>query len=392
MTCGRWDIRIKSLGGILFNLAIALCCWYYPHNLLSQALITANLMLAITSLSDLEAFVTGMADCFYCGNFGLIAERKLEDSDRLLPTRMVEISQQMGQETEVRGEQAGGGLVIGQNGKRTLFVAQKVVNRKGDNLTKFLEAAFASTHNKAIASGVKPLKSTIMGVWHYRSFSTVQVINVFDYLSSQGIIGELFIFTGEISSFINCTQGKAGLTTVSNSSFLDNNNSHRYRIFVNGSGRRTAEPSTVTVAAAAQTLTELLLYIARQMRHDFPRSHPLGMTLNPESVKVLTMMKEDFLNKNLLQIIGTNSQGKSHNSNIKKDLLNSSSYWANHVTETPLAWAIHALYILISVGWAIPFGYTLSLVKTLSNLIFKLANLPTTVTNFLNPVISAFRG
>ncbi|MEO0835502.1 MAG: hypothetical protein AAFY16_05840, partial [Cyanobacteria bacterium J06642_3] len=819
-------------------------------------------LLAITSLSDLEAFIIGTADCFYCGNFGLIAERKPEDGDLLLPTRMVDISQQMGQETEVRGEQAGGGLVIGQNGKQTVFIGQKVVNRKRDNLTKSLEAAFASTRNKAINGGVKPLKSTVIGVWHYRyatsgsaaselethwhewmkariqkvwqftgtewkctsknvhhrithngdfdgwnifnqeidyatlglwlervlhtpnatkgdspkiagmmdllvtqgmwypsvrlayqqaiatsiaaafddqqpvknaphnapsqkdlntwaeifegifaddifplkysdhskltpeylksstdlqqsliqalknhhstanwteaqrtnfiqfvlqaffendlyratqifisqakgsfglvttstleetelilcakgqpitvgfnweqgymvyasepaaidrillnkpqcfrldldqkngevakvsakditvyslvqqqeltvihlkdrwismvnhpylsqiklsdtaeqdpvevdlqsipqilneikiswenpnslnrrsadyliylltekvqrfenrqqrmfkaglvsqirkmpsidllitgeenslwlgekfaqdlrvvfpllniatmpanevlqqldqsyaelnlskdslvmtitqsgqTFSTVQVINVFDHLSSQGIIGELFIFTGEISSFINSTQGKGGLTTVSNSSFLDHNNSHRYRIFINGSGRRTAEPSTVTVAAAAQTLTELLLYVARQMRHDFPSSHPLGMTLTTESVQVLVMMKEDFLNKNLLQIIGTNSQGESHKSYIRKDLLNSSRHWANHVTETPLAWGIHSLYTLISVGWAIPFGYTIPIVKTLSGLIFKLVNLPTAVTNLLDPIIS----
>ncbi|MEM8676744.1 MAG: hypothetical protein AAGF83_23270 [Cyanobacteria bacterium P01_G01_bin.67] len=855
-------IRIKSLGGIIFNLAIAIIFWYHPHNFFSQAIIAANLIIALTSISDLEAAITGIAQCFYCGNFGLIAERKPEDGDLLLPKRMVDISQKMGQETEVRGEQAGGGLVIGRNGKHTIFVGKKIVNRKRDNLTKSLEAAFAPIRAKAIAAGVKPLKSMIIGAWHYRyatsgsapselethwhewmtarsqkvwqftgtewkctsknvhhrithngdfdswnifnkdvdyptlglwlervlhtpnstkgdspkiagmmdllvtqgmwypsvrlayqqaiatsiaaafdgqqptrdaphtapsqqdlntwaeifegifadeifplkhsdpsklasdflksstslqqsllqalenhgstanwtkaqrtgftqftlqaflsndlyratqifisqakgsfglvttstlketelilcaqgqpitvgfnweqgymvyasepaavdrillnkaqsfrldldqkngevakvsarditiyslvqqqeltvihlkdrwismvnhpylsqiklsdtaeqdpvevdlqsipqilheikiswenptslnrrsadyliylltekvqrfenrqqrmfkaglisrirkmpsvdllitgeenslwlgekfaqdlrvvfpllniatmpanevlqqldqsfaelnlskdslvmaitqsgqTFSTVQVINIFDHLSSQGIIGELFIFTGEISSFINSTQGKGGLTTVSHSNFLDKNNSHRSRIFVNGSGRRTAEPSTVTVAAAGQTLTELLLYIARQMRNDFPRSHPLGMTLTAESLRVLAMMKEDFLNKNLLQIIGTNSKGESHNSNIKKDLFNSSRHWANHVTETPLAWAIHALYTFISVGWAIPFGHTIPIVKTLSALIFKLVNLPTAVTDFLGPVIN----
>jgi hypothetical protein len=47
-----------------------------------------------------------------------------------------------------------------------------------------------------------------------QTFSTVQVINVFDHLSSQGIISELFILTGEISSFINATKGKGGLTTT----------------------------------------------------------------------------------------------------------------------------------------------------------------------------------
>ena len=109
-----------------------------------------------------------MADCFYCGNFGLIALRQPDDDNKLLPDRMRTIAQQMGQETEVRGEQAGGGLVIGRNEDRTVFVGKKIVNRKRSNLTKSLEAAFAPIRNKAIAAGVKPLESTVMGVWHYR--------------------------------------------------------------------------------------------------------------------------------------------------------------------------------------------------------------------------------
>ena len=196
-----------------------------------------------------------------------------------------------------------------------------------------------------------------------QTFSTVQIVKVFDNLSSQGIIGELFIMTGEISSFINSTQGKGGLTTISNSSFLDSEHHYRYRIFVNGSGRRTAEPTTVTVAAAGYTLTELLFYLAKQMRMDYPNSDPLGLTLTAESLMVLAMMKEDFLNKNVLQIVGTTASQEVSNSPTQKILVRGGQYWAGHVTETPLAWAIHALYILISVGWAVPFGYTLSLVQ-----------------------------
>ena len=221
-----------------------------------------------------------------------------------------------------------------------------------------------------------------------QTFSTVQVINVFDHLSSQGIIGELFIMTGELTSFINSTQGQGGLTTVSCSSFLDNDDDYRYRIFVNGSGRRTAESSTVAVAAAGQTLTELLFYLAKQMRHDFPHSEPLGMSLTTESLMVLAMMKEDFLHKNVLQIIGTTTQGESINSTTKQTLIKGGHRWANHVTETPLAWAIHALYIVISVGWAIPFGQTLPLVKTLSGLLFNLINLPAAITQFMAPLVT----
>jgi len=853
------DIELKAIAGILFNLIVATIFHSYADNLFAQAFFVANLIIAFCSLSDLEAFIAGEADYLYCGNFGLISLRKPDDEQKLLPDRLRTIALQMGQETEVRGEQAGGGLVVAKNNDSTVFVGKKVVNRKRGNLTKSLEAAFASIRNRAIAAGIKPL-STVMGVWHYRyatsgtapselethwhewmkarnesvwqftgrqwicetknvhhrithngdfdsweifdrqiknttlglwlervlhtsnaakgdspkiagmmdllitqgmwyssvrlayqqaistciedafdgqkptaaalntapsqedlhtwaeifegvfsfqisdlkpsdadkitpnylkksvklrqaliealsnhsstkswtklqlislikftleaffnndlyratqifidrakgsfglvtvstlleselvlcakgqpitvgfnweqgymvyasepaavdrvllnksqsfrldldpkngevakvsakditvysltqqqevgvlhlkqrwismmehphlayikpvqtgedpvaedlnsipkvlhqirtdwenptslnrrsadyliylltekvqrfekrqrlmfkagliskirtmptvdilitgeenslwigekftqdlkvvfpflnivttsanqilqqldrgfgqlnigkdslvlaitqsgqTFSTVQVINVFDHLSSQGTIGELFILTGEISSFINSTQGKGGLTTIGHSSFVDNDN-HRYRIFVNGSDRRTAEPSTLAVAAALQTLTELLFYLAKQMRHDFPNCNPLGMTLTTESLMVLAMMKEDFLSRNVLGIIGTNSQGESIKSTTNQALLKNGRHWANHVTETPLVWAIHALYIVISVGWTIPFGHPLPLVKTLLGLILNAIALSPELTAFLTPIIT----
>ena len=862
-------IRLKATGGILFNLLVAIIFFWYFQNLFGKTLIVANLLTALSSLSDLEALMTGVADCFYCGNFGLIALRQPDDGDLLLPERMLDIALQMGQETEVRGEQAGGGLIIGKNSSkglafasdRNVFVGKKIVNKKRDNLTESLEAAFAPIRNKAILAGVKPLEPTVTGVWHYRyatsgtapselethwhewmsarneqvwqfvdrewhlktknvnhrithngdfdswkifnqeieystlglwlervlhtpnatkgdspkiagmmdllvtkgmwypsvrlayqqaiatsienafdgqkptaaapntaptvddlktwaevfksfltldlfgsepfnsrkidpaslkssvsfqqhlvralkghsstanwsklqtitfiqfsirafidnnlyqatqifisqaqgsfglvttstleesalvlsakgqpmtvgfnwsqgymvyasepaavdrvllnkaqsfrldldqkngevakvsakqitvyslseqrelsmlqtkprwismaehphlsqtkaaiagqdpvahdinsipqvlheiktdwqnptslncqsadylihlltekvqrfekkqklmfkagliskirrmpaidllitgeenslwlgekfaedlkvvfpflnivttsanqilqqldrsfeelnlgkdslvlaitqsgqTFSTVKTINLFDHLSRQGIIGELFILTGELSSFINSTLGQGGLTTITHSSFLNKDNDCRYRIFVNGSGRRTAEPSTIAVAAVLQTLTELLFYLAQQMRHNFPDSQPLGMTLTTESLTVLAMMKEDFLSKNVVQIIGANAQDELIKLTSRHSLIQNGRHWANHVTETPLAWAIQTLYILISVGWVIPFGHTLPLVKTLSDSILHLLSLPQSLIEFLAPTVT----
>lgn len=65
----------------------------------------------------------------------------------------------MGYETEIRGEQAGGGLVIGQNkDNQIVFVGKKVINQKRSNLTKSLEAAFAPARQKAKIAGIKPAK------------------------------------------------------------------------------------------------------------------------------------------------------------------------------------------------------------------------------------------
>ena len=107
----REYIRLKAAGGIFLNFLVAILFLGYSHNFLAQALIAANLLIASFSLTDLEALITGTADYFYCGNFGLIAQRQPDDEAQLLPSRLVDLALKMGQETEVRGEQAGGGLV-----------------------------------------------------------------------------------------------------------------------------------------------------------------------------------------------------------------------------------------------------------------------------------------
>ena len=124
------------------------------------------------------------------------------------------------------------------------------------------------------------------------------------------------------------------------------------------------------------------------MRHRFPNSDPFGMTLTIESLMVLAMIKEDFLNRNVLKIIGTTAEGKSLKSVTRQTLIQSGHYWASHITETPLAWAVHSLYIFISVGWVIPFGHTLPLAKTLSGFVFDLINLPVNTIQLLLPLVT----
>ncbi|WP_052055423.1 hypothetical protein [Myxosarcina sp. GI1] len=264
---------------------------------------------------------------------------------------------------------------------RTVFPFLNVVTIDANQLLGRLERDFSQLYlNK---------DSLILAITQSgQTFSTVQAIDTFNYLCGQGVVGELFILTGELSSFIDATKGSGGLTTITSSTFLGNIGDRRERVFINGSGRRTAEPSTVTTAAGWQTLTELLLYLAKQMRTKFPNSHPFGMTLTQESLQVLAMMKEDFLSKNVPQIMGTTTQGKPIESAIRHKLVRGGRHWSNHITETPLAWAIHALYIIVTVGWVIPFGHTISLVKILSELIFAVFNLPSSWQAAIAPAVT----
>ena len=172
-----WRIRIKAIGGISFNLiAVVMALLFVPKSnhadialCLSQTFIGANLLIAISSLSDISALISGIAENFYCGNFGFIAKRIPDDGRQLLSERMVNMYYQMGRETEIRGEQAGGGLVIARNqDNQAVFVGKKVVNKKRENLTKSLESAFASVRKNALFAGIHAPESSVVGAWHYR--------------------------------------------------------------------------------------------------------------------------------------------------------------------------------------------------------------------------------
>ncbi|MDV2990378.1 MAG: hypothetical protein N4J56_000032 [Chroococcidiopsis sp. SAG 2025] len=211
-----------------------------------------------------------------------------------------------------------------------------------------------------------------------QTFPTVQAINTFDQLFRQDIIGELFILTGELSSFL-------GSRVIQ----PKHSNTVRHNIFVNGSGRRTSEPATIAVAAAQHTLTELLLYLAKQVKHHFPDSSPFGMTLTQESLAALEKMKDDFLDINVVQIMGTTPTGNTIETAIRQTLIAGGRTWALHILETPLAWGIHALYVAITVGWAIPFGHTIPLAKTILDLIVWIAHIPqdAVLLGIVNPVV-----
>ena len=213
-----------------------------------------------------------------------------------------------------------------------------------------------------------------------QTYPTLQVTHILEKRSRAGAIGGLFILTGELDTLM----GEA----IAHS-YLQGTTFSR-RIFTNSSGRRTAEPSTVTVAATQATLTEILFYIAKKIRQAFPDSSPLGMTLTQESLLTLEAIKADFLDRSVVSIVGTTTRGFTIKSSEHQKLVSSGRKWALHVTEVPLAWGIHALYILIVLGWAIPFGHTISVTQMIFRLILFLIGLPNPpfLLTLVNPVLT----
>jgi hypothetical protein len=188
-----------------------------------------------------------------------------------------------------------------------------------------------------------------------QTFPTLQATAAFNKLFQEGVIGGLFILTGELNSLMG--------SAIAQSYFLGATFSRT--IFINGSGRRTAEPATVTVAATQETLTEILLHLAKRIREAFPDSSPFGMTLTQESLVTLETIKADFLNRSIVSITGITTRGAATKSPENKKLIRRGRKWAWHITEGPLAWGIHALYVLIVLGWAIPYGSILPVTHTI---------------------------
>ncbi|MGA1409258.1 MAG: hypothetical protein ACO37W_05905 [Prochlorotrichaceae cyanobacterium] len=188
-----------------------------------------------------------------------------------------------------------------------------------------------------------------------QTFPTRQVLHASDLLVRQGVIREFFILTGEPTSFIGSTLARP----------VYPGETFSRRLFTNKSGRRLAEPATVSVAATHHTLTELLFYLGQQMHVHFPNQNPLGMRVSHESLLVLQGLKAETFIQSAVEILGSNTEGQVKPTSVNRHLIKGGRQWSLHVTETPLVWGIHALYILITVGWAIPFGYSIPLVQTL---------------------------
>ena len=133
-----------------------------------------------------------------------------------------------------------------------------------------------------------------------------------------------------------------------------------WRLFTTGAGRRRAEPATATVAAMHQTLTELLFCVCRQVQQAFPGQRPLGMAISHDELMALEHMEDHFLLQDAPAIVGADQQARRRPTALSRHLEHSGRRWALHVIETPIAWAIHALYILITVAWSGPLFHSLT--------------------------------
>jgi len=176
------------------------------------------------------------------------------------------------------------------------------------------------------------------------------VLEACDLLIRQGVMREFFVLTGEPTSFL----GSSLLPpTFAGEPFSR-------RLFTNGSGRRVAEPATASVVTSHQTLTELLFYLTRQLQIAFPHQQPLGLNLCPDGLAGLVDIDNQVLIQSSRDILASTGGDRLH-----RQIVEAVQKWGLHVIETPLDWLIHAVYVGVTVGWAVAFGYTIPLAQTL---------------------------
>jgi hypothetical protein len=165
--------RWSALGGPAAN-AVFLCCLLpalamlpVPHDLLGCCLILltgVNVWILMCSWTDYATVLSGIGGHLYCGNFGILAKR-LPSERGFLPSRFERLAIRLGEETDIRGQQAGGMAVLSESGR---FVGRKIVNDKRGNLTGNLLRAFRRRVAWHRLGGSRPLRKIFHMVAHYR--------------------------------------------------------------------------------------------------------------------------------------------------------------------------------------------------------------------------------
>ncbi|MFM7266101.1 MAG: hypothetical protein ACKOZW_11045 [Cyanobium sp.] len=180
-----WKVRLKAAAPLALHAAVVvMAAWAlqamgmalnHSGGVLRWAaaplgsLLLANLWLMLLSRSDWQMLAAGQGRWLYCGNFGLLAASDHPLRGDLISDRTIGIFQRMGQETELRGAQAGGGLVMAlDQGGDTGFVGTKIVNAKRGDLTPALESAFRQGRRRARRRGWQRHPAGLMACWHYR--------------------------------------------------------------------------------------------------------------------------------------------------------------------------------------------------------------------------------
>lgn len=116
------------------------------------------------------------------------------------------------------------------------------------------------------------------------------------------------------------------------------------KIFTTYAGRTVAEPSTLASAAMVQTVSELIYFLLADTA-ETGGAAPLA----PERLRALRTRMDDMIDVQSRHILGVDASGVGQDSDVHRGLVHSGRAWARYITETPRAWWLGFVFILVTV-------------------------------------------
>lgn len=117
-------------------------------------------------------------------------------------------------------------------------------------------------------------------------------------------------------------------------------------------GWRPSEALTVSTIAFHQTLTELLLYLARRAAFQSKESGfaaIVGLKFQSEDIADLHQLNRACVEEAVPKLVGFDVEANPIKSDLHDDLRATGRRWALHVLEGPYSWCLSAFYILATV-------------------------------------------
>lgn len=208
-----------------------------------------------------------------------------------------------------------------------------------------------------MSESVPDLKHTIVIIVSHSggTFAPLAISNLL-----QSVTQNIFVVTSEW----DCQVGKQ-LRIMSNNNNNNDDEADTFgsRIFATNIGVRSSEPSTLSVAATHQLLTQILQYICLVILKDQAFRDLAGAIVTEADLQILERCNQDNVAA-MEEIVGHTALGKSQPTQVQHELQAAGNLWADHVLENARACILTFLYVVGTVtagyplftGIAIAFG------------------------------------
>jgi hypothetical protein len=176
-----------------------------------------------------------------------------------------------------------------------------------------------------------------------QTFNSLDAVKFIQQLHGFGKTGPVFVMTGEIDTLMGAAVGQG----------IQADDAWVARVFATGAGWRSAEPATVSTAAAHATLTQLLIRIARDLHSSAQGAfRPFGLAASAEDLDKLEALSQQTV-KRAEALFGRTAEGWEIETAERTQLQREGRYLARLLVEPALVFVITAMHLfaMLWLGW-----------------------------------------